>query len=337
MVRFRAVGDRIAGGLLPLALFAAVSAIGLGVARAADSPSRLRSDAAALRAQNGSLEAREQSAWLSAVSLQTRLEQSEAALARLRARAGDIARRRAEAQQELGIARRSLRVAEQRLATRLRALYEEGGDTDPLAVVLGASSVSEALEGLDSLDRMAGQDREYVGLAKAARVRLVRRTRLLAAHEAEARRAADAAAATAAALAAARREQQALAASLRAQRRANTARVASLDADARVLAASRPTPSVPAAPASGGKTLTVTATGYALSGTTATGVPVGWGVVAVDPSVIPLGTRMTIPGYGAGVAADTGGAVQGATIDLWFPTTAEALSWGTRTVTITLR
>ena len=60
-------------------------------------------------------------------------------------------------------------------------------------------------------------------------------------------------------------------------------------------------------------------TGYALRGRTASGLPTGWGIVAVDPSVIPLGTRMTIPGYGEGVAADTGGAVHGATIDLWFP------------------
>jgi 3D (Asp-Asp-Asp) domain-containing protein len=59
-------------------------------------------------------------------------------------------------------------------------------------------------------------------------------------------------------------------------------------------------------------------------------------VVAVDPSVIPLGTRLTIPGYGAGIAADTGSAVRGSTIDLWFPTLAQALAWGKRTVTITL-
>jgi len=52
--------------------------------------------------------------------------------------------------------------------------------------------------------------------------------------------------------------------------------------------------------------------------------------------VIPLGTRMTIPGYGEGVAADTGGAIQGAVIDLWFPTAADAANWGRRTVTITL-
>jgi cystine transport system substrate-binding protein len=46
---------------------------------------------------------------------------------------------------------------------------------------------------------------------------------------------------------------------------------------------------------------------------------------------------MTIPGYGQGFAADTGSAVQGATIDLWFPTLAQARAWGRRTVTITLR
>ena len=80
----------------------------------------------------------------------------------------------------------------------------------------------------------------------------------------------------------------------------------------------------------------MTATGYAIKGRTATGAPTGWGIVAVDPSLIPLGTRMTIPGYGSGVAADTGAAVRGATIDLWFPTVAQANAWGRRSVTISL-
>ena len=93
----------------------------------------------------------------------------------------------------------------------------------------------------------------------------------------------------------------------------------------------------PTAPvAAGGRTLTVSATGYALAGRTATGLPVGWGVVAVDPSVIPLGTHMIIPGYGEAVAADTGGAIVGATIDLWFPTVDQANAWGRRIVTIVL-
>jgi len=54
-------------------------------------------------------------------------------------------------------------------------------------------------------------------------------------------------------------------------------------------------------------------------GITATGVPVDRGIVAVDPGVIPLGTRMYIPGYGYGVAADTGGAIRGNVIDLGYP------------------
>ena len=57
--------------------------------------------------------------------------------------------------------------------------------------------------------------------------------------------------------------------------------------------------------------MTVSSTGYCLQGNTATGVPTSSGVVAVDPSVIPLGTRMYVPGYGEGVAADTGCAVKG--------------------------
>jgi len=63
----------------------------------------------------------------------------------------------------------------------------------------------------------------------------------------------------------------------------------------------------------------------------------GAGVVAVDPTVIPLGTRMYIPGYGPGIAADTGTAIKGLRIDLWFPTLQQTYEWGKRTVTITLR
>ena len=95
--------------------------------------------------------------------------------------------------------------------------------------------------------------------------------------------------------------------------------------------------SAAATPASppGKRRLTVSATCYDLPGTTATGIPVGPGVVAVDPSVIPLGTRMYIPGYGNGVAADVGGGVKGAIIDLWMRP-AECATWGRRTVTITI-
>jgi len=75
-------------------------------------------------------------------------------------------------------------------------------------------------------------------------------------------------------------------------------------------------------------------TGKWADGTTYTGAPAGYGVVAVDPSVIPLGTRMYIPGYGIAVAADIGGAIKGNIIDLCFDTYREAVHFGRRIVKV---
>lgn len=65
-------------------------------------------------------------------------------------------------------------------------------------------------------------------------------------------------------------------------------------------------------------------------GRTATGVYVDYGICAVDPAVIPLGTLMYIPGYGQCLAADTGGGVIGKIVDLGFPETAGGNPWGTK-------
>lgn len=70
------------------------------------------------------------------------------------------------------------------------------------------------------------------------------------------------------------------------------------------------------------------------SGRTAIGMKAGKGVVAVDPRVIPLGTRLYIEGYGAAVAGDVGSAIKGRRIDLGFGTYAEAIRWGRRNVRV---
>ena len=70
------------------------------------------------------------------------------------------------------------------------------------------------------------------------------------------------------------------------------------------------------------------------SGMTATGIPAGHGVAAVDPDVIPLGTRLFIPGYGEAIAADTGGAIVGNTIDLCMESYDEAIRFGRRNVEV---
>ncbi len=73
---------------------------------------------------------------------------------------------------------------------------------------------------------------------------------------------------------------------------------------------------------------------FRCSGITASGVRAGFGVIAVDPRVIPLGSKLFIPGYGRAVAGDTGGAIVGHRVDLGFNTLRDALQYGTRPVTI---
>ena len=69
-------------------------------------------------------------------------------------------------------------------------------------------------------------------------------------------------------------------------------------------------------------------------GITAMGIPATYGIVAVDPDIIPLGTRVYIPGYGEALAADTGGAIYGYRIDLCMEDYWQAMDFGRRTVTV---
>ena len=72
------------------------------------------------------------------------------------------------------------------------------------------------------------------------------------------------------------------------------------------------------------------------SGITAMGIPATYGVVAVDPDIIPLGTRVYIPGYGEALAADTGGAIYGYRIDLCMESYDQAMAFGRRVITVFL-
>lgn len=77
-------------------------------------------------------------------------------------------------------------------------------------------------------------------------------------------------------------------------------------------------------------------TAYCLRGRTASGRMAGPGIVAVDPAVIPLGTRLHVEGYGYAVAGDTGAAIKGKKVDVWFSTREECLQWGRRKVKVSL-
>ncbi|HKU55678.1 MAG TPA: 3D domain-containing protein [Gaiellaceae bacterium] len=274
-------------------------------------------------------------ALLSLYALDSQLQAWHYRVGSLERQAAALRQQRTALRTELGAARASLEAGQRRLAVELRSLYEQG-DVNSLAVVLGAKSLAKGLSKLDDLSRVADQGKQIVAATSAARSRLLRSQSRLAAEELRLEQSLAAAREAEQRVAAAATARRAYVSSLRARERAAQVRSVEAQAQAAQQKSQHLAPATPAPPPPAGKRhLSVSATCYDLPGRTATGMPVGQGVVAVDPSVIPLGTRMYVPGYGSGVAADVGGGIQGATIDLWM-TPSQCAAWGRRTVTITI-
>ena len=298
-----------------------------------------------------SLQGRTHRALLDLYALDTRFQTAQSELTSLQAQAAGLRQQQALLRIQLAATRHTLSVSRRELGLNLRMLYKQG-DISALAVVLGAQNLDEAVTKLDALTNVADESKKIVEATSAARLQLMRLQDALLERSVAIAAALRSAQQTANALAAARTTRLSFISQLRGQQRLKAAQISALLAAAKrverksneiqataVIAVESPTASTPPSPgpaAQSGRTLTVNSTGYSLPGRTSTGIPVGWGVIAVDPSVIALGSRVTVPGYGEGVAADTGSAVRGATIDLWFPSLGQAQAWGRRTVTITL-
>jgi cystine transport system substrate-binding protein len=309
-----------------------------------------------LKADDAGLAARSRAAVLELYSLDTRLTSAQGRLASLQAAGQRLRAQGAQLRQALRIARTDTRLSQVRLASRLRFMYEQG-TTSSLDILMGAKSLEDALNQLDNYDRVSAADADVLLQVQTAKRRTTTLRRTLAERARTLAATTAAAAGTVAQLEQVRASRTGYVADLAHRRSLDAAKIAEISslatvADAksqtlvpppRTANAAIPAPvaefSAPvAAPApataAGGRTITVVATGYDLPGHTATGLPVGWGIAAVDPSVIPLGTRIVVPGYGVAVAADTG--VYGSSIDLWFPTASQAYAWGRRTITIAL-
>lgn len=324
----------------------------------------LAQDPSTLRAQGAELEAAEQEARLELFALESKLQRAESALAGIQSRLTRLEQERTSSRRQLAAARQTLTEAEQRLAAQVRTLYVSE-PPDVLAVFLGAGTIEDAIDGVDSIYRAADATNGVLDEAQAARVRVASLLRKQTRRRNELQELRQSAASRTQDLAAARGDRLAYISQLQAEQVLNEQQIAQAVAAAETAQAqasvqtavaetapsissigaqtivAEPAPLQPSASpqapvVQSGKQLTVVATAYVLKGTTATGIPTGYGVVAVDPTVIPLGTRMTIPGYGEGVAADTGGAIKGLRIDVWVPTLAEAAQWQWKTVTITL-
>jgi 3D (Asp-Asp-Asp) domain-containing protein len=336
------------------ALLAGVAAV---LVFAAGSPAAAGpgSHVSSLQAEENALAGRLHSASLDLYALDSSLAAAQSKLTSLRAEAAHLRLQQLQLAQQISATQRTLTISQQHLGANLRYMYEQG-DTDPVAVILGAESLDDAVSTLDGLKRVTDESSGFVVASALAKQRLQTLRAVLSTHRARIASAVRAAAGTMRTLASARADRLSFISGLRAQQRLKASQIQQLEASVQraetksktltaAVAASGPVPAVVGDPSptasaapqsSGGRTLVVSATGYSLPGHTATGLPVGWGIVAVDPTVIPLGTRMTVPGYGEAVAADVGSGVRGASIDLWFPTIAQAFAWGRRTVTITL-
>ena len=315
--------------------------------------------APSLSAQARALRSSESGALLELYAAESAAARARARLAGLEARSATLTRSELSARRRTRIVQQSLAASQARVASLLRDLYVQG-EPDPIAVILGATSVDEAMTGIEELTRATALN-ERLGEEAARRARHLKALRAeLAAERRSLDRARTEAVAGARQLASAVAAKQQTVDSIRRQQSLTAKRLAGLESRARAAqqqsanlistaaanaattpaaapatttTASQAAPST-TAPATGTRSLVVDAVAYHLPGSTASGLPVGVGVIAVDPNVIPLGTRLFVPGYGPAVAADVGSAVRGNIIDLWMPSTKDALAWGRRTVTI---
>ncbi len=232
-------------------------------AAGAEPVNRLQAQADELRRSNQSLATQAASVQADLRSLDAQLAGTRAKLAKLRARGAILERKQTEARLQLKVARDGLRVSQRRLAARVRALYEQG-KPEPLAVILGAETIDQAVSGVEHLGRMADEDRSFIHRARSARTRMISVTAALAQAEAENESLRAAASQAASTLIRARAQRLSRIAWLAAERTSNGEQISSLESTARALAAV----------SSGSRLLTVVATGYALPGNTASGIPV---------------------------------------------------------------
>jgi 3D (Asp-Asp-Asp) domain-containing protein/peptidoglycan hydrolase CwlO-like protein len=344
------------------ALCAVLLAIGVAtIGRAAEADEQ--------RAVLADLRAGEESALLDLFAADSALARAERRVEALQGRLAAIRARSEETRRSLSIAQDNLVVARQLLNERLEQWYRMG-EIDTIEIFLASDSFSDVIDQIDAIERMTARDAAVIEGTRAYASETEQHERALAEQERLAQSLVRDAQAEAERLAQVKSAKEALLADLRSRADLTEERIARLDqaaqearARAEQIAAEQaasgggqaapapdggdgedagaPPPPPDAAPvvdAGGGTggTLVVQATAYAIHGTTASGLPTAPGVCATDPSVIPMGTRFTVPGYGTCVAADTGSAIVGNIIDVWFPSLDQARAWGRQTVTVTL-
>ncbi len=272
----------------------------------------------------------------------------------------DAGKRQADVEAEVQAQQGRLDQVKQQLAdrqavldNRLRGSYKSD-DTSYLGVVMDSENFSDFLNRVDAINEIADSDKHLIDSINNAKKSVENNLAGLAAKQQELSNLVGDLNSAQQNLVAARQQQQGVVSSIQGQKQANDSQLAQLQSQAAGIEAKMSQEQTQAAannpavnngsgdggssyspPPAGGTSITVVATAYCMAGSTATGMPVGRGIIAVDPNVIPLGTRVHVSGYGDAIAADTGGAIVGNRIDVWLPC-SEAYAWGARTVTVTI-
>jgi hypothetical protein len=142
-----------------------------GASATAAAPEDHGGRAAVLRHRDSVLADRSHQVLLQLYALDSHLDAVRGRLAALTSTAARVRAERAAARRDLRVTRRTLRSSLHTLAANLRTLYEQG-DTNALAVVLGATSLDEAMSKIDALTSVAAQSREIVVVTRGAQARL---------------------------------------------------------------------------------------------------------------------------------------------------------------------
>jgi cystine transport system substrate-binding protein len=223
------------------------------------------------------------------------------------------------------------------LSARARSMYVNGR-YNTLEMLVTSKGVNDFFERKDMLAQVAAKDAQLIGEVKTQAAQLQASMTELKQSKKEVDQAGAEATSRQQRLESARAEKSALIAKAGAQSSAVVAQSNTVESkisqinppsSGQTIVTGRPT----------GNVMIMVASGYSpqepgLDDHTASGMKAQHGVVAVDPRVIPLGTRLNVEGYGNCIAGDTGSAIKGNRIDLCFDTLAECNAYGMRKVRV---
>lgn len=269
------------------------------------------------------------------VNLDQQASDLNSKLASLSSQSGSLEGRISAIQGEVQTKQQKLADKKSALAARARSMYVNGR-VGTLELLLSTSSIAQYLQRQDDLHKVTAQDTRLIQEVRQQSRDLAGSLSQLKSKKAEVDKVAGELNAKKDALAKTKSDKQALLAKAGPQSAAVEQQTRTVEGKMQTINDS--TPPAPTGKRTG-RFMTMTATAYSpqepgLDDHTASGMKATKGVVAVDPSVIPLGTRLYVEGYGNAIAGDTGSAIKGNRIDLCFDTLEECNAYGWRTVVV---